>query len=367
MRKKAFPIIITFIVCLMIPTICHAQKMILSDGSSWNEIYYSLVDNSLAENYINHFHIEGDTVISGKRYRKIFNNDTLYAAFCCTDTLVYLFDFKTGKEVQQYDFNWYLGKEIIVCNCIDNPKEYHKYRITQIDSIVIYNNEKRAYLPELEWIQGIGSKQGIFSYNDIYGSYGGCGPVLSCLWSGGQLVYKNPFFKYSGSYDIVVPISSGKALFPSEEYFPDIQGHDQHLTFQLTGDSLNISGNIIAQAGGGISLKYEIYEDSIFIEPIADDRSRYTGFWNYPLNVNIGKCNADRYNIFYKGYPHVNTTVSRSDEVAIDATKHDARLVVRTYYNLMGERIVHPAKGVNIVHERYSDGSKRVYKMLKGN
>jgi len=141
-------------------------------------------------------HIESDTVINSKIYGVLIDNVYNYGGHY-SDTVGYIrediqsrktyFLSKYAKdEILLYDFSLSIG-DIFNAKTFWGGSEYDT--VTNIDSIV-YMGQKRLTITltngnnSLDWIEGIGSKQGFLYTNYYHGT-------LLCLTSDMELLYKN--------------------------------------------------------------------------------------------------------------------------------------------------------------------------------
>lgn len=119
----------------------------------------------------NHYRFEGDTTIQTTDYKKILlstdsiNQNWEIIGFIREDTIqkkVWLRDLE-NEEGLIYDFDLTLGKEVTLHNPFSNDTV--KYLVTQIDSVLLQSGYRKVYKfgNEEQWIEGIGSKDGIIN------------------------------------------------------------------------------------------------------------------------------------------------------------------------------------------------------------
>jgi hypothetical protein len=174
--KKVLPLL--FICLSLFSTITEAQNLAV-EGNQWNIRYYSSIIFYGVESYI--LHLEGDTLINGINYKKIYrSDDSLQVSSYPTNSFirevhpgqVYL---KQGiqPEFLLYDFSMELLDEITISiyGSLDCT-----LKVTAIDSVILNNGEprKRMAIESADnsdwgitdyWIEGIGSTtSGLLNY-----------------------------------------------------------------------------------------------------------------------------------------------------------------------------------------------------------
>lgn len=192
---------------------------IINKNYTWNDLDIELTTckSPTCQNgarYITHsFHIGNDTLINSKLYG--FLIDTVYAygnifsfqvGFIREDTGIkktYLISQYSKDEILLYDFSLKIGD---VFNVKSNWGG--DFTVTNIDSIV-YMGQKRltislsnGYL-SIDWIEGIGSKQGFLYTNYYHGT-------LLCLKSNSELLFKND----AGYDDCIITIIDNLSDLP---------------------------------------------------------------------------------------------------------------------------------------------------------
>ena len=175
---------------------------ILNKNYTWNDLEILMTNCKspacqASTIYTTHsYHIESDTVINSKMYSVFIDIVYNYGGHY-SDTVGYIrediqsrktyFLYKYSKdETLLYDFSLTIG-DVFNAKTFWGGWEYDT--VTNIDSIV-YMGQKRLTITltngnnSLDWIEGIGSKQGFLYTNYYHGT-------LLCLTSDSELLYKN--------------------------------------------------------------------------------------------------------------------------------------------------------------------------------
>jgi len=184
----------------LISVIVNGQ--IINKNNTWNDLEIELTacKGPACQNgarYTTHsYHIGTDTLINSKIYSVLI--DTIYAygshygdtvGFIREDIgtkKTYFISRHSKDEIVLYDFSLAMG-DVANVKTYWGGSEYDT--VTNIDSIV-YMGQKRLTITltnayrSLDWIEGIGSKQG-FLYINYYNG------TLLCLTSNNELIYKN--------------------------------------------------------------------------------------------------------------------------------------------------------------------------------
>ena len=151
------------------------DRLFYTEGISWLELKETGNDMDPPVETIEHYFIEGDTMISGQNYAKIYrykNKPEYIGCFRESGKKIYYTGmdyhfFETDSEILLYDFTKALGDTVYTLTSSYNT-------IESIDSILIggsYRN--RYYLHDgQQWIEGIGSTYGfLYPITDIPTSY----------------------------------------------------------------------------------------------------------------------------------------------------------------------------------------------------
>lgn len=189
------------------------QTHLVTDGVHWVE-RHSAEDNPdlpdpASDSYeLMHFRINGDTVLHGKTYKKVYRNDTYYTGLREEDafnvwrttengeSLLYTFDWQAplGRFTNERGEDFKLpagstertsiaGGEYITCKVPYNPDK-------SADPFRTHNKDIRLIL-------NIGLTSGIFSHiqpaRDCY-----CFNDLVGFYDGDKLIYQNPVFTQTG-------------------------------------------------------------------------------------------------------------------------------------------------------------------------
>ena len=116
---------IKILALLLLSTIAQAQttEPVFNTKSSWIEVRTNLMDSTIFE--ITTYKIDGDTLINGKKYSKVFANDIFWGVGLreTEDHKIYTYVPGFGRELLLYDFDWYPGK-ILYYQIIGFPDEF---------------------------------------------------------------------------------------------------------------------------------------------------------------------------------------------------------------------------------------------------
>ena len=193
--------------------------------SSWTEITTNMFDEDYCVIY--NYKLEGDTIINGLRYTKVYLNNELYdAAIRVHDNKVYAYFYDYDKlfayypeemlenlkiypEKLLYDFNWEIGKTIYhdfyipMFDSYNYGKDtiiygYHT-EITEMGSVLLLDgNYYKRISSGYYYIQGIGSLEGFFKPLSLLRNANGNQFELLCFSKNGKLLYQNE--KYANCY-----------------------------------------------------------------------------------------------------------------------------------------------------------------------
>ena len=221
----------TFQICAVSPISMSPQNIadgdvLLGLNGGEGHIYWSettLFDSGSDQLSCSHksYQVQGDTIINSVSYLKCLLNGSYFGAIRTTaDSLVYLIDQYNSTERLVYDFSWKVGK-VLHFNVDDVQMD--SFVITQIDSILLENGQKRAtiqFIYGARWIQGVGSTEGFFTHVQPRPTCF-CSNELVCYHANDVLLYKNTDYKSCDSCDklnnaIIKTESSNEVIFVSE-------------------------------------------------------------------------------------------------------------------------------------------------------
>lgn len=202
---------IILIIALALPLISLSQinKSILDTSKTW----YNGVSH-LNGKYTNIYKIKQDTLIESKSYNKVYSyysGDSNYLEY---GRLIFfvredsnrvfireiIYPYTISEEYIVYDFNLNKGDTItvpvILGGDIWSSYSYNRGLITidSVDSVNIngsllkrlFISSEYCYIEGEQWIEGIGSTQGLFEAGTVID--GGTG-ILNCLYQGDLLIY----------------------------------------------------------------------------------------------------------------------------------------------------------------------------------
>ena len=179
-------------------------KPIVNEANNWSVLSAGLgVYLKVCGGITNHYKFLGDTIINGNDYKKVFcsqdslkQNWVLYGFIRenVSTKKVWLRNLKNNEGLI-YDFDVVVGSRIGIFNPISDYETDTCY-IIAIDSVLIQSEYRKRYksIHNVEWIEGIGSKFGIF--DSTVPPPGGFSELL--CFSDNHISYTNP--KYQTCY-----------------------------------------------------------------------------------------------------------------------------------------------------------------------
>lgn len=202
---------IILIIALALPFISLSQvnKSILDTSKTW----YNGVSH-LNGKYTNIYKIKQDTLIESKSYNKVYSYYSEDSNYLEYGRLIFfvredsnrvfireiIYPYTISEEYIVYDFNLNKGDTItvpvILGGDIWSSYSYNRGLITidSVDSVNIngtllkrlFISSEYCYIEGEQWIEGIGSTQGLFEAGTVID--GGTG-ILNCLYQGDLLIY----------------------------------------------------------------------------------------------------------------------------------------------------------------------------------
>ncbi len=178
----------------------------IAESKTWSEIQAYTVFVPPYPVYLstNSFKLEGDTVITGKIYKKLYtcsadpsisnwelSSDYLYRE---ESGKVFKLFFGTEQEEVMYDFNLKVGDSVCVDSIYANPYAY----VTLTDSLLIdgvYHKQIHFDMPPDIWVEGLGSLNSPFNPIQYYFYYPG-GYELLCVTNQSGNIYMNPSYHH---------------------------------------------------------------------------------------------------------------------------------------------------------------------------
>jgi len=227
---------------------------IFSKTSSWSEITTNLFDSTFVE--ITTYKLDGDTLIEGKSYSKLFKDDEFCVALRETeDHEIYVYFPGLDRELLIYDFDWYPGKTLYF------QPEYMEEPIVQtvlgesIDSVQLLDGKYYQYIDigtfeygTLSIIRGIGYTDGFFraifeapSNGDQY--------ALLCFYIDDTLVYSNSYFN---------------------NCFVEITEIINVPTTTIAGTPLTLSGTVVPDNATYQNITWSVYDEGTTGATITD-------------------------------------------------------------------------------------------------
>lgn len=180
------------------------KAQFLTDNMRWTYIETNIFEDIPDKVYSDR--IEGDTIITGLTYFKVYNENNIFFAALREDTAnkIFFYDFFTNREYLLYDFEWENGKELLyqwrVYDSVLGDYPLISYAvIDKMDSVQLLDGLYYKCLRDgtsenrINVIQGIGDLKGFFLY-PLRPSNGSQIDLL-CFHKGNQLIYLNPDYE----------------------------------------------------------------------------------------------------------------------------------------------------------------------------
>lgn len=162
--------------------------------TSWTQSITNQFDESYCK--IIHYRIGNDTIIKEQSYKRVYQNDDLCAfALRESNEKIFLYLYEAKQEIQAYDFDWQVGKEIYYQNA-EEPYDHIRSTITAIKKTQLVDMSYQEYIDysdDCKIIKGIGSEQGVFTFLFPQPTNGDRIDLL-CFSRNDALIYKNPKF-----------------------------------------------------------------------------------------------------------------------------------------------------------------------------
>ena len=190
---------------------CHGVQAqdasLVKEGKQWEYI-----SGDVAPTFHYFYTIQGDSVISGKTYKKMYKSKDkgvaqYVSAFREEDGKVFRLQKGSDEEYMLYDFNAEVGAVVYhQANDIDDiyltvrdidyvpvGGEERKRMILTMTEILNGGTEKREYPDNVVWVEGIGSI-GLFDSPETAFVSGGSGWLLGCYEDGSKVFSQEDFY-----------------------------------------------------------------------------------------------------------------------------------------------------------------------------
>ena len=164
----------------------------LQDGKVWNYCNYDLMGEP---RYTLTLFVQGDTIIDGNLWKKIYMNDSSHYQYALREDnhAVYIYD-SYYKNVKIFDFNLNVGDDVMLAD--------YEVSVDAIDTIMVGNNYFRRFYIKPEgateptdvWIQGIGGVSVLSLPIQLVGNNTF---FVSCEQDGEMLITASDFYKPS--------------------------------------------------------------------------------------------------------------------------------------------------------------------------
>ncbi len=237
------------------------ENSIVNERMLWSNLREICeVGGNTYSTFFNRF--EGDTLVEGKTYKKVFISEDEAARFWIfTEELVreengrvYYRD-QSGNEGLIYDFNLLPGDEVTVTNTL--APDGLKLTMVEIDSVETFDGYRKRWKLILDefsapeyWIEGIGSESGVLN-SGIGVFLGICGIYyLLCASEAGNQVYVNPF--YNTCYYTLLDDGDG---FVEKTELPEIKYLPRSKTVSISYPAKSNGQLIITGISGKVMLK----------------------------------------------------------------------------------------------------------------
>ena len=201
--KKLLPLLISI---FLFPSTTHSQN-ITDEGNEWKIAYYNWMQGWITSPY----YLEGDTVINGKNYKKIFtdidNPDQSLVYLIREDSTKKVYSLFANTEALIYDFGAEVG-DTIKSSFVDTMFAI----VESVDSVTLTDGTKRKrqkivplnflnILGDEYWIEGIGGS--LIAFKDISTfSAADADTRLNCFSNNSQIIY-GPLL--ANECDLVLP------------------------------------------------------------------------------------------------------------------------------------------------------------------
>jgi len=186
---------------LMVMTFFTNSQVLVEETKVWNNVECLNFGGCWTYSY----KIIGDTTINQINYKKLYSiSDSIktnrgFYAIREHEKQVFLYNFEDETEEILYDFNLSVDDHFITTI---NSDDYHgcqiNIKVNFIDSVTILNGERRKRFHLSigeEWIEGIGSLNGIF-YVGVYMCGADIFYDLSCCHLNGEKIFQSTLFDH---------------------------------------------------------------------------------------------------------------------------------------------------------------------------
>jgi hypothetical protein len=177
---------------------------LLENGKTWNVLTLTMVDW-----FTSTYSIEGDTLINGYTYEKLYTNGNQgsgrqYLGAIreeTTDQKVYFNDHYSTAEELLYDFSLQKGDTVAITSNMGLKGFPLTFKVDSVDQVIDETGSERKRLLLSygtknygeEWIEGIGSMQGLISPGNFY-FMADLNWESLCTKLDGNVLYYNPSF-----------------------------------------------------------------------------------------------------------------------------------------------------------------------------
>lgn len=200
--------------------------LLLSILNSYSQVYNKLLGNNTEWHYLvetlfppitNTIYVNGDSIISGYSYQKVYHNNELMLMY--EDTLsqkVYWYSRTdsfspihpymgcfSGTPYGEllYDFSLQLGDSTCVTHLNQQPISKW-YKVDSLSYIQTLNGQRKRLLLKsvlppyrwIEWIEGVGNIENLLNYKlyELSGIYDAPNYTLTCIYRNNSQIYQNP-------------------------------------------------------------------------------------------------------------------------------------------------------------------------------
>lgn len=290
---KSFGVILS--VLLSFSAFSQLDNYIVNEDGLWSTVIVHCVP--AGNNYATYFtKFEGDTIIDGYSYKKIWRCDEEDLINWSTDGFIrenedHQVFLKPPDYIEGliYDFGVSPGDSVEALNVYLNSSNILHFVVTEVDSVLLLDGYRKRvtlyeYINQKEevWIEGVGSYFGILnSCNDAYGI--ACGGFSAlCYKENGSLVYQEPVYA-TCFYSVTVGLSSVKQ--ERLQVYPNPAKNFVSITFPNNSgrwvEVWDFSGKIIEKNlffEKNILLNLQEVDNGMYIIKVLDDENYYLPF-----------------------------------------------------------------------------------------
>lgn len=329
--------------------VCAQPRQFVEKGKTWHFIYYAPIHYLTEEHSYDSptftfdykFREDADTVIAGKPYAKMYENNAVLGYYREESGKVYCYSAISQKEDLQYDFTLNSG-DIFSTNVYERDAEFD---VKETGYIKVNGIDYRTQTLLMRPIEELGNETSQTTWIEGIGNLDSPEPINVPTVGGGKFILTYVTNELTGDY-FPLPFTDrhlrGQQLVLGKES----EGETENLEYEFINDTLHVFGTMMT----GCTPNQYIY--------CSDDKDGIITFKTVEMPP-YADCRAlHQVDMYFAGFGAGNYHIGEDDAIILTCKPNAADGITdiklnsnenSTIFTLQGIKLASPQKGLNII------------------